>query len=236
MKNSITFVTAKRGVCLVEHLVPWMSGLVSGLQNHVRRFESARYLRSTAVAVLFLFIYSMADNYLEKKMEQHKARVVSQAAAKRSNLYSLLEHSLCRGAFDAYTVREDQLVRIVGAAARTATSIPFRFRFVMGDEAAALRSCNNEMVKATAYIAICSCGSFSADYMMLGRVVQAMLLQAAEIGLCGAIAAADAIAVAGEALNTPQAPLALLAFGRSAEPLLPFETAVPDSDIKELII
>ena len=25
--------------------VPWMSGLVSGLQNHVRRFESARYLK-----------------------------------------------------------------------------------------------------------------------------------------------------------------------------------------------
>ena len=25
-------------------LVPWMSGLVSGLQNRVRRFESARYL------------------------------------------------------------------------------------------------------------------------------------------------------------------------------------------------
>ena len=24
--------------------VPWMSGLVSGLQNHVRRFESARNL------------------------------------------------------------------------------------------------------------------------------------------------------------------------------------------------
>ena len=27
-----------------EELVPWMSGLVSGLQNRVRRFESARYL------------------------------------------------------------------------------------------------------------------------------------------------------------------------------------------------
>ena len=25
--------------------VPWMSGLVSGLQNRVRRFESARYLK-----------------------------------------------------------------------------------------------------------------------------------------------------------------------------------------------
>ena len=28
--------------------VPWMSGLVSGLQNHVRRFESARNLKETS--------------------------------------------------------------------------------------------------------------------------------------------------------------------------------------------
>ena len=28
-----------------ERLVPWMSGLVSGLQNRVRRFESARNLK-----------------------------------------------------------------------------------------------------------------------------------------------------------------------------------------------
>ncbi len=27
--------------------VPWMSGLVSGLQNRVRRFESARNLKTT---------------------------------------------------------------------------------------------------------------------------------------------------------------------------------------------
>ena len=31
---------------LETKLVPWMSGLVSGLQNRVRRFESARYLSS----------------------------------------------------------------------------------------------------------------------------------------------------------------------------------------------
>ncbi len=54
MKNSITFVAAN-GVMPCEHLVPWMSGLVSGLQNHARRFESARYLKSTAYAVLFVF-------------------------------------------------------------------------------------------------------------------------------------------------------------------------------------
>ena len=28
--------------------VPWMSGLVSGLQNRVRRFESARNLKKTS--------------------------------------------------------------------------------------------------------------------------------------------------------------------------------------------
>ena len=30
--------------------VPWMSGLVSGLQNHVRRFESARNLKKILLA------------------------------------------------------------------------------------------------------------------------------------------------------------------------------------------
>ena len=45
----------------VEMLVPWMSGLVSGLQNRVRRFESARNLRKlfrTEVLKSFLFLYS----------------------------------------------------------------------------------------------------------------------------------------------------------------------------------
>ena len=32
--------------------VPWMSGLVSGLQNRVRRFESARNLKQTIKRVL----------------------------------------------------------------------------------------------------------------------------------------------------------------------------------------
>lgn len=169
-------------------------------------------------------------------MELHKARAVRQAVSKRNNLYSLLEHSVCRGAFDAYAVREDQLVRIVGAAARVAPCVPFRFRLALADEAVALRSCNSEMMKATAYIAICSCEPSSVDYLMLGRVVQAMLLQAAEMGLCAAIAAADVIAVAGEVLNAPQTPLALLAFGRSAEPPLPLETVVADADIKALIL
>lgn len=38
-KKNTTFATA-----IEKDLVPWMSGLVSGLQNRVRRFESARNL------------------------------------------------------------------------------------------------------------------------------------------------------------------------------------------------
>ena len=47
-KNSRTFATAiekQRLQAINEKLVPWMSGLVSGLQNRVRRFESARNLK-----------------------------------------------------------------------------------------------------------------------------------------------------------------------------------------------
>ena len=35
--------------------VPWMSGLVSGLQNRVRRFESARYLKGVPNGTPFFY-------------------------------------------------------------------------------------------------------------------------------------------------------------------------------------
>ncbi len=34
--------------------VPWMSGLVNGLQNRLRRFESARHLKSSLESVIVL--------------------------------------------------------------------------------------------------------------------------------------------------------------------------------------
>ena len=53
-KNSRTFATAIEKQTMQrknEILVPWMSGLVSGLQNRVRRFESARNLKRKEVWV-----------------------------------------------------------------------------------------------------------------------------------------------------------------------------------------
>lgn len=41
-------------------LVVWMSGLVTGLQNRLRRFESANHLKSVNAAMCshFLFVFS----------------------------------------------------------------------------------------------------------------------------------------------------------------------------------
>ena len=47
-KKSRTFATAIEKQRLQRKRVPWMSGLVSGLQNRVRRFESARNLLITS--------------------------------------------------------------------------------------------------------------------------------------------------------------------------------------------
>ena len=54
-KNSYTFA-------LTNDKVPWMSGLVSGLQNRVRRFESARNLKKLRNREAF-FVYG----YSKKK-------------------------------------------------------------------------------------------------------------------------------------------------------------------------
>ena len=38
-------------------MVPWMSGLVNGLQNRLRRFESARHLTRSNQQQLVAFLY-----------------------------------------------------------------------------------------------------------------------------------------------------------------------------------
>lgn len=190
------------------------------------------------MAVLFCcnIILLMADNYLEKKMEQHKVRAAVAAEAKRRTLLSLLEHSVTDGAFDAYLVREDQIMRIIGAAARLAPALPFQFKFVVGDGAVALRSSHAGIVKSSAYIAVCYSGAMEVDYLLLGRVVQVMLLQAAEMGLSSAFVSKEALSLVGEVLSLPSVPQVMLAFGRSAEPRLSFESMPCDFSADDYII
>lgn len=52
-------------------LVPWMSGLVSGLQNRVRRFESARNLKKEVcrnVRYTFFFIHYYTTRFIFFKL------------------------------------------------------------------------------------------------------------------------------------------------------------------------
>ena len=51
IKKVYTFALAN------QNKVPWMSGLVSGLQNRVRRFESARNLKAP-IFRSFFFLYT----------------------------------------------------------------------------------------------------------------------------------------------------------------------------------
>lgn len=163
------------------------------------------------------------------------ARVAVTRGSKKISLSSLLEHAVVRGAFDGYMVREDQLVRIVGAAIKVHPSLPFRFKFVMGGEAARLRSCSEGMVKATAYIVVVPSDDAEPCRVLLGRVVQSMLLQAAEMGLCGTFVS-DAISAVNEVLALPLQPLMLLAIGRSAEPSFSFDAMPCDVRAEDFII
>ncbi len=202
-------MSRKCGLCPFSS-VPWMSGLVSGLQNHVRRFESARYLEAPQSGAFFIsYYFSMADNYLEKKMEQHRARAGVSAVAKgRGSLLSLLEKCGSALPFDGYVVREDQLQRIVAAATQVASS--FFYDFFTGAAAVELSCAVAALQPAGAFVLVCAPASCS-DRLLPGRVVQVMALQAAEMGLCArVVTGCDAALAVPEAFTF----VALVAVGR----------------------
>ena len=148
----------------------------------------------------------MADNFLEKRMEQYKARATSQGAARGASVAALIEKS-CATEFDGFVVRADQLHRIVAAAVKVVSAAPFRYKLLCGNDAV---QCVAGVLSPTACIAVyapAECCSFA-----LGRAVQAMLLQAAEIGLSGAVVKDFALQECGGLV-----PVALLAVGRAAE-------------------
>ena len=217
--------------------VPWMSGLVSGLQNRVRRFESARYLKEPQLSgALFYFpkLFAMADNYLEKKMEQHRAAAGVQGAKSRNTLSVLLERNRSTRGYDtSFVVRADQLRRIVSVNTKVASARnrqALRFRLVTADEAhkllphISMGAALSEMrlplpgTEPNAFIIVCSSiAPHASTYIDLGISVQSMLLQATEIGLNGlCILSFDKERIM-EALGLSLEPLMVVAIGKSAE-------------------
>lgn len=174
----------------------------------------------------------MADNYLEKKMEDYRA---SQPTKRRTaTLRRLLLHNRSyRGYDNSFVVRQDQLRRIIEVATLCPSARNqqvLRFRPVLKDESdkvlshirlgGALPELHLPFPgsEPNAFVVICSTVDESKYVDMdLGIVAQSMLLQATEIGLGGICIGAFDHEPIKEALNLAYEPLLVLAIGRPKE-------------------
>ena len=174
----------------------------------------------------------MADNYLEKRMEDYR----NQPSTKRrvAILRRLLLHNRSyRGYDNSFVVRDDQLRRIIEVATLCPSARNqqvLRFRPVLGAESdkvlkhirlgGALPDLHLPFAgtEPRAFIIICSTVEESKYVDVdLGIVAQSMLLQAVEMGLGGiCIGAFDAEPIV-EALGLKYKPLLVLAIGRPKE-------------------
>jgi nitroreductase len=176
----------------------------------------------------------MADNYLEKKMEEHRAGRVSSGVKSKSNFGALLaKNRSTRGYDSSFIVREDQLRRIVAVNSKVASARNrqlLRFRLVTADEAHKVLphikmgmglsgvSLPLPGCEPNAFIVVCSIiEPRQSTYIDLGISVQSMLLQAVEIGLNGLCILAFDKDKIREGLGLRYEPLMVLAIGRSAE-------------------
>ena len=176
----------------------------------------------------------MADNYLERKMEEYRARAeapVHRASATLTHL--LLRNRSYRGYDPRFRVREDQLRTLIEVNTRIPSARNqqvLRFRPVLSDEAprllpllrfgAALPELHLPLPgsEPNAFIVICATVPENRYVDIdLGISVQSMLLRAAEIGLNGICIGAFDPARVRETLRLPYDPLLVLAIGKGNE-------------------
>ena len=175
----------------------------------------------------------MADNYLEKRIEQYRSNQAV-SSAKKDGLASLLIKNRSTRGYDAsYIVRADQLRRIVGVNCKVASARNrqiLRFRLVTADEAqkvlpfirmgAGLKELQLpiEGTEPNAFIVVCSTiEPRNSTFVDLGISAQSMLLQAVEMGLNGLCIMDFDSAGLVDVLQLPYKPLLVIAVGKSAE-------------------
>ena len=178
----------------------------------------------------------MADNYLERKMEEYRARTAAGQGSRRplATLSRLLLKNRSHRGYDAnFIVREDQLRRIIAVNAKIPSARNqqvLRFRPVLSGEAqkvlahirlgGALPHLHLPLpgTEPNAFIIVCSTATEERYVDIdLGISAQSMLLQAAEIGLNGiCIGAFDKERIRQE-FGLEWEPLLILAIGRGIE-------------------
>lgn len=185
----------------------------------------------------------MADNYLEKKMEEYRAGKGTKSSKSHTSVNKLLEKNRSyRGYDNSFVVRPDQLRSIIDVN----TKIPsarnsqlLRFRPVTHEEAekvlpfirlgGAIKDMKLplEGCEPHAFIVICSATPTPDHYVYidLGISAQSMLLKAVEIGLGGICIGAFDHQQVKESLALPYEPLLVVAIGKPNETIKLVEIA-----------
>lgn len=187
----------------------------------------------------------MADNYLEKRMEDYRSQP-TKPTKRAANLEKLLRKNRSYRGYDpSFEVREDQLRRIVAVntlipSARNSQAL--RFRLVTRNEAhkvlphirlgGALPHLHLPYpgTQPEAFIVVMS--AIEPDhyiYIDLGISAQSMLLQATEIGLNGIMIGACDKERLQEELQLPYRPLLVIAIGRGNEQIRLVEIGAEES-------
>lgn len=187
----------------------------------------------------------MADNYLEKRMEDYRSQP-TKPTKRAANLEKLLRKNRSYRGYDpSFEVREDQLRRIVAVntlipSARNSQAL--RFRLVTRNEAhkvlphirlgGALPHLHLPYpgTQPEAFIVVMS--AIEPDYYIyidLGISAQSMLLQATEIGLNGIMIGACDKERLQEELQLPYRPLLVIALGRGNEQIRLVEIGAEES-------
>ena len=186
----------------------------------------------------------MADNYLEKKMEEHKALPDRKSfkATKKSRAEGslpldslLLRNRSCRGYDSNYIVSKEELLKIVEVNTKIASARNqqvLRFKLIYGTEAkevtkaiklgGALPELNLPLpgTEPNAYIIICTEEPKGKWVDIdLGISAQSMLLKAVDLGLNGICIAAFNKEKISALVNSGRQmePLLILAIGKSIE-------------------
>lgn len=176
----------------------------------------------------------MADNYLEKKMEEYRSRSATPKHTTAVPLGRLLLLNRSHRGYDQRrVVSKEELRRIVSVNTRIGSARNqqcLRFRMVTADEAhrmlphirlgGALPELHlpTEGTEPQAFIIICS--TVKEDKWVdidLGISAQSMLLKATEMGLNGICIGAFNAAAITETFALPYPPLLVVAIGKGAE-------------------
>lgn len=189
----------------------------------------------------------MADNYLEKKMEEYRSSSINRQPSKVSLTLNqlFLRNRSYRGYDKQRVVTQEELRRIINVNTRIPSARNqqcLRFRPVIAEEAdkilpfirlgGALPELHLPFkgTEPNAYIIICS--TVPEDRWVsidLGISAQSMLLKATEMGLNGICIGAFNASMLVEKLSLPYSPLLIIAIGKGKEDIRIVEVSESDN-------